>query len=338
MGMKKQICDAVFSGGGIRGIGFVGAISKFEQAGYTFRNVAGTSAGAIVSALVASGFSAEEMYEEMSKVNFERFKQKNIWKGFGALGTYISATKNFGLYNADLFEEWLEQMLAKKNVHTFADLGGRLMLTACDVTDKRNLILPNDLPSLGINPDTFKVATAVRMSMSIPIYYEPYELTDGDGFVHYIVDGGIISNYPISIIDKGTNKLDIPVFGFRFTPYKADKVSKKPSLKSFILQIMATIIESNSDDYKTVVRGDEQRTVYISTVVDDVPIFTTDFGITDEQVIGLHNNGKDAAEKFLKTWDFKKWKAQYRNNPNSLANVFRRWRKSRTEDKRAKQA
>ncbi|MCL2229203.1 MAG: patatin-like phospholipase family protein, partial [Firmicutes bacterium] len=45
--MTKHICDAVFEGGGVRGIGFVGAIKKFEEAGYRFRHVAGSSAGAI---------------------------------------------------------------------------------------------------------------------------------------------------------------------------------------------------------------------------------------------------------------------------------------------------
>ena len=51
-------CDAVFEGGGVKGIGLVGAVAATEELNYEFRNVAGTSAGAIVAALVAAGYRA----------------------------------------------------------------------------------------------------------------------------------------------------------------------------------------------------------------------------------------------------------------------------------------
>ena len=44
--------DLVLEGGGVKGIGLVGALSVLEQSGYTFERVAGTSAGAIVASLV----------------------------------------------------------------------------------------------------------------------------------------------------------------------------------------------------------------------------------------------------------------------------------------------
>ncbi len=48
-------CGAVFQGGGVRGIAFVGAVSALQKWGYEFENLAGTSAGAIVAALLAAG-------------------------------------------------------------------------------------------------------------------------------------------------------------------------------------------------------------------------------------------------------------------------------------------
>lgn len=53
--------DAVFEGGGVKGIGLVGAIAVAEEYGYRFVNVAGSSAGAIVAALLAAGYSAAEI-------------------------------------------------------------------------------------------------------------------------------------------------------------------------------------------------------------------------------------------------------------------------------------
>ena len=308
-----KYCDAIFEGGGVRGIGYVGAIVKFEESGYRFRNVAGSSAGAIIASLIAAGYSAPEMQEELSKVSFENFKEPNVWKGFGKIGLMLSAAKHFGLYSADLFEKWLDDLLAKKNIHTFNDVGDRLKVTTSDITEKRGLVLPDDLVKFGIDPGSFKISTAVRMSMGIPVFYEPYELIDEEGAVHYIVDGGMLSNYPIWILDNGKNKPDIPIFGFRFIRYHGENnKSKKDNLFNYMKQIITTAIEARDDDYNVIVHGDLQRTVYIDTKVGGKYVSVTDFNMNRETVIGLFKNGYDAASNFLISWNFKKWKSQFR--------------------------
>ena len=88
--MVKE-CDAVFEGGGIRGVGYVGAIAEFERQGYKFRNVAGSSAGAIIASLVAAGYTAEEMREEMAKVDFGQFKEPYFKSNWGLLGGAVGA-------------------------------------------------------------------------------------------------------------------------------------------------------------------------------------------------------------------------------------------------------
>jgi len=307
-----KICDAVFEGGGMRGIGFVGAVRKFEEAGYRFRNVAGSSAGAIVASLIAAGYTAEEMHREMASVQFDKFKHSAYWGGLGPFGAALGAAKNFGLYSAKLFESWLGDLLARKGVYTFNDVGGRLKLTASDITDQKGLLLPNDLKKFGIDPGGFSVATAVRMSMGIPVFYEPYELVDTEGAVHYIVDGGMLSNYPIWILDDGTKWLDVPVFGFRFTRHPGHRRTKKPSLITYVKQIVTTIVEAHDDEFQAVVRGDLQRTIYIDTLVDGAKIGITDFNMKPETIQGMYENGVRAGTEFLKTWDFKKWNKDYR--------------------------
>ena len=321
-----KICDAVFEGGGMRGIGFVGAAHKFEQMGYTFRRVAGSSAGAIVASLIAAGYTAEEMRIELSKVDFNKFKQTSHFHKLGLIGAAIGAAKNFGLYNAEAFENWLAGLLARKNVYTFSDVKGGLKLIASNVTDQKVLVLPNDLANFGIDPNTFSVAAAVRMSMSIPVFYEPYELIDKDGAVHYIVDGGLLSNYPIWIFDDGTKKLDVPVFGFRFRKSPGQIRTKKANLISYVRQIVATAIESGDDDIQTVMRGDPQRTVFIGIDVGSTKVGITDFHLPSDIVQGMYDNGVKAADHFLKNWDFKKWQHEYRYNPNSLYQRFKKFR------------
>jgi len=322
---KEKLCDAVFEGGGMRGIGLVGAVAKFEEQGYKFRNVAGSSAGAIVASLIAAGYTAEEMREEMSHVDFEKFKQPAFWSKLGKLGAVLGAARNFGLYSAELFEKWLEELLARKGVYTFSHIKCGLKLTASDVTDEKSLVLPGDLAKFGIDPNEFKVATAVRMSMGIPVFYEPYELVDKDGAIHYIVDGGMLSNYPMWILDDGSRKPDVPVFGFRFVRSPGGKRrSKKANLFMYVKQIVSTLVDANDDGYTTIVRGDSERTVYIDATVGDVKVEATDFGMSRETVNGMYNNGVYAADMFLRKWDFKKWRKEYRSNPDSIMRKLRR--------------
>jgi len=305
-----KYCDAVFEGGGMRGIGLVGACLAFERAGYKFRRIAGSSAGAIVASLIAAGYTAEEMYQEMKDINFKAFKHRA--HGIGPIGMFIGANKNFGLYSTDVFEKWLEELLARKNVHTFADVGDRLKITASDITDEKVLTLPDDLAKFGIDTGTFKITTAVRMSMSIPVFYEPYALKDANGNVHYIVDGGLLSNYPVWILDNGTKKLNVPVFGFRFTHHCGMNKSKRANLFSYVKQVVTTIIEAHDDEYQAVMRGDAERTIYIDTMVGDKVVGITDFDLAPELIEDLFNNGQSVADTFLSSWDFKKWTKKFR--------------------------
>ena len=74
--------DLVLEGGGVKGIGLVGALSVFEEAGYGFSKVAGTSAGSIVGALVAAKMSAAEMHDVMDGLPYIRFKDKGLLDRF----------------------------------------------------------------------------------------------------------------------------------------------------------------------------------------------------------------------------------------------------------------
>ena len=55
---SRKYADAVFEGGGVKGIGLVGALKAFEDDGYEWKNIAGTSAGSIIAALLAVGCSS----------------------------------------------------------------------------------------------------------------------------------------------------------------------------------------------------------------------------------------------------------------------------------------
>lgn len=81
--------DAVFEGGGVKGIGLVGAVYEIKNAGYEFENLAGTSAGAIVASLLAVGYKSEEIKRELERLNYNDFKDEGLLDKLGVISIGI---------------------------------------------------------------------------------------------------------------------------------------------------------------------------------------------------------------------------------------------------------
>ena len=62
--------DGVFSGGGIKGLALIGAYEAIESKGFTFKRLAGTSAGSIIAGLVAAGYSSQELKDLLDHLDF----------------------------------------------------------------------------------------------------------------------------------------------------------------------------------------------------------------------------------------------------------------------------
>lgn len=327
--MPKK-ADAVFEGGGVKGIGLVGAVSEIEKAGYEFENLAGTSAGAIVASLLAVGYSAAELKKELEQLNYNDFKDEGLLDKLGFLGKSLSLGFEYGIYEGEFFENWLEGLLAAKKMTTFGQIKTKykkdkykykFQAIAADITDRRLLILPNDLKLFGIKPDEFSISRAVRMSMSIPFFFEPVELRDTSGRKHFIVDGGLLSNYPIWLLDDKKPDPPWPTFGFKLI--EPDKRKLKEAKRnpinnpiSFLKAIVGTMLDAHDSYHISKSKGDYDRTIGIPTVIKvkgmDKEIGTTDFNITQEESQALYENGVEVAKDFLETWDFNEWKRRYR--------------------------
>lgn len=327
-----QKCNAVFEGGGVKGIGLVGAVSALEAKGYEFVNLAGTSAGAIVASLLAVGYKADELEKVLQRLNYNKFKDENFIDHLGLPGKILSEFLHFGMYNGDYFKNWLEDLLNQKKKTRFGDIildntnqeccKYKFQAIATDLTEQRLLVLPGDLKDFGYDPDEFSIAMAVRMSMSIPLYFEPVKLTDSFGKTHYIVDGGVLSNYPVWLLDDGSANPAYPTFGFKLVETdRREEIGKTPydeirNLPGFLESILSTLLDGHDNYYISTTSGDFDRTICISTTVDvdgeKKKIKTTDFNITPKENQALFTNGKEAAETFLKTWNFEAWKDKYR--------------------------
>ena len=98
------------------------------------------------------------------------------------------------------------------------------------MTSHELLVLPRDARKLGIEPDELEVALAVRMSMSIPIFFEPVLHENPEtGETHIIVDGGMLSNFPVWLFDCEDGEPDWPTFGLLLVEPKPKVPSRSAS-------------------------------------------------------------------------------------------------------------
>jgi len=314
--------DLVLEGGGVKDIGLVGAISVLEEHGYEFHRIAGTSAGAIVGAMVAADIPIADLQQIMWKVDYNKFQDAATFSRFGPLGKGIEILFHDGIYKCQYLLDWLTEQLASVGKHTFADLrlddpGAsadlqhtyRLVVMTSDLSQGRLVLLPWEYQSrLGRPPDGEKIAEAVRMSMSIPLFFQPWR--DGDSC---FVDGGMLSNFPVGVFDRGDGaEPRWPTFGIKLSGRPDANQTPTPiggpiGLLKGMVGTMANFHDQMYLDQPSVV----DRTIF----VDCDKLRATDFNLTDADKKMLFDNGRTAAEKFLGTWDFDAYKAKYRARP-----------------------
>jgi NTE family protein len=207
--------NGVFEGGGVRGIALAGAAAAAIDNGYKFHRAVGTSAGALVAALVVAGYDSHELEEEVAGLNWRRLLQPTRIASVPLLGKHLALMTNKGVNTTSRIEAVWSQLLLRKGVRTFRDLPpGALQVIATDLTHGAGVAFPHCLPGYGIDPDTFPVARAVVMSAAVPFLFAPVPLVDAlTGEKVLFSDGAMAANYPIGVVQK-----DRPVFGFRLSP------------------------------------------------------------------------------------------------------------------------
>ena len=300
--------DLVCKGGGVKGIALVGALLYFEECGYIWKKVAGTSVGAIVASLVAVGYTAKEIYDIMLKIDYHKFADKNTLQSIPLIGPPISLFYSKGIHAGDYVERFLSEKFEQKGKKYFKDIyengESKLKVIASDVTRHKLIVLPDDLVDYNINPMKFEIAKAVRMSLSIPFFFEPVILNK-KGNPSYIVDGGLLSNFPIWIFDV-SDRPRWPTFGLNLYNNVQNSNSNPHGLISYLMDVVETSLSTSEEIYFK--DCDCVRIVNIPTL----GISTINFDITKEEMTSLFNSGYNSAKSFLETWDF-----------NSYINNFR---------------
>lgn len=329
MSAEEKRADLVLSGGGVLGIGHVGAAAVLEEHGYRFERIAGTSAGSITGSLLAAGMPTARMHELVAGLDYPGFLDTDLLDRIPLLGPPLSVLLENGYAEGDAFVEWLGGELAELGVETFADLrrggqgsGGRpeqryrLVVMAADVTRGRLLRLPWDYAQYGLDPDEQRVVDAVRASISVPYLFEPARLRYPGG-ESLLVDGGLISNYPIDAFDRTDGKAPRwPTIGVTLIPPLPSKDTRLvPPLRAlrfvpgvhFLESLVTTAIVGRDQGYLA-----QPWVAARSMEVDALGVNPFDFWIGREAVERLYESGRRAATEFLGRWSFERYAERYR--------------------------
>lgn len=308
--MQTTPVNAVFEGGGVKGISLAGAVRAAELCGVVFNRVAGTSSGSIVAALLAAGYTATEMAEIIEKTPFRSLLKRNPIFNIKLIGSAIRLIMYKGLYSGDALEQWVNELLYAKKIQTFGDLPpGKLRIIASDITNGKLLVLPDDISNYGIVPEQLSVARAIRMSSSIPYFFDPVVLRQPSkerkrkplkAKFSYVVDGGLLSNFPLWLFDDDVHMdTSIPVLGFQTVGRTEAQPHQIVGPITMFQAMFDTML--NAHDERYIEKHNLIRTIKIPTL----GVSATKFDITPQMSLDLYASGLRAGEKFFQSWNRK---------------------------------
>ena len=255
----------VLSGGGAKGLAHIGALKVIEESGVKIDYIGGTSMGAIVGALYASGYSANELDSIFRNTDLSKLVQDNVPRG----------TKSF--YDKDDSERYALGLPFNNFKVSFPEAisGGqniynelvRLLFHVKDIRDFNKLPIPflciatNVETGTQVLLDKGYLPEAIMASGTLPSLFEPTEL---EGQI--LIDGGVVNNYPVEEIKK--LGADI-VIGLDVQ----DALAKRESLSS------ATEVLLQINNYRTVndmVKKRGLTDIYIQPNIEDFSVIDFD--------------------------------------------------------------
>ncbi|MDR2552264.1 MAG: patatin-like phospholipase family protein [Treponema sp.] len=200
MGINKKLKYAlVLSGGGARGLVHVGVLCALEEAGYPPPSlIAGTSMGAIIGGLYASGMKPQGIRRYvLEELDIPGFMESPLFRLEGPLGKLFQTGQIIGniatrpgLDSGGKVLAILEKLTGDKKIE---DCGIPFICNAVDLGSGREIIFRSG-----------SLAAAIRASMSFPVFFEPW--IEGD---LCLVDGGIADNMPVKSAQEAGRALGI---------------------------------------------------------------------------------------------------------------------------------
>ena len=238
---QSQKISLALSGGGARGIAHLGAVKALTEFDIEIEEISGTSMGAVIGGLYASGYSIKQMH----KIIKEFAGTEDIYKDYSRkdipIESKLSDNRHFFKIGIVDFKPRLPESLTEDSRinsflmkyfsipsieanNDFQKLKIPLTVVASDVTREKEIHFKKG-----------NLAKVIRASMSVPIALAPIEINGS-----FIVDGGIYNNLPVSVFDSKKTIIAVNT---------ASEKMEKEDIKSFadMTLHMVNILSSKSD-------------------------------------------------------------------------------------------
>ncbi len=186
----------VLSGGGAKGLAHIGVLKVLEDAGVQIDYVAGTSMGAIVGGLYASGYSARQLDSLFRSIDFDKVIQDELPRKAKTFYEKEASEKYAISLPFDNFKLSLPKSLSKGQ-NTY-NLLARLLEHVDTINDFEDLPIPFFCIATDIEKaeqvilDSGYLPNAISASGALPTLFSPVNLGD-----LMLVDGGVVNNYPV---------------------------------------------------------------------------------------------------------------------------------------------
>ncbi|MGV3695968.1 patatin-like phospholipase family protein [Flavobacterium sp.] len=257
----------VLSGGGAKGFAHIGVLKVLEQAGVKIDYITGTSMGAVVGGLYASGYSATQIDSIFYNTDFDELLQDYIPRSsksfyekrndqmyaltlpFNKLRIGIPIALSKGMYNYNLLSKLTHNV---RYIGDFKNLPIPFLCIATDIEKGEQVVL-----------DKGYLAQAMLASSAFPSLFSPVEI---DGKL--LIDGGVVNNYPVEEIRKMGADIVIGVD-------VQDDLKDRKSLKD-ATRILVQI--TNLDMIKVMKEKQKLTDIYIKPDVSNYGVISFDAG------------------------------------------------------------
>ncbi len=229
---KAKVTCLAFSGGGTKGLAYIGVLKALEESGLVLgqiTKISGTSIGALFGLLVALKYNSTELASLFLEMDMNRFRDISV----------MNLVDSFGLDSGKKLEKLIQLLLRNKGFAdsvTFKQLHDvipvRFYCVVTNLNDMSPMVLSNDT-----YPD-LPVSTAVKMSMSIPLLFCHSTLTNNKGNECIVVDGGLTCNFPIHLFH---DELRESVIGFYLVSDETKVDLKDAGIDTYIAQNLACL-------------------------------------------------------------------------------------------------
>lgn len=325
---KFAIENVCFSGGGMRCIGYVGAIYVLDELKVLskIKRFAGTSGGAIIALLCALGYTSDELFAFASQAQTKYLDRKCGWISW----LYYLFNKNYGVYQGKVLENDIKKMVQDKFDRDFP--GNKIINpTFKDLYEKYNkelIIVATNLSKLSSvyfspkNTPDMPLYLAVRMSASIPGCFESV-VYNNDRYV----DGGLCENYPLDIFCYGdkyiyseiTESPYLKTIGFTLLSngvkiikeYKRYEIENQKSHHintsyDFAYSIIDFVCTQNFEDEMSIINSFYPNSFLNHTVIGYTPCITTaDFNASLDNKLDTIAIFKYLTISFMRNWIIK---------------------------------